>query len=125
MTEQNSTYRVVYVEPGKPACEKQIGTRLEDLQAAVGGYIECVYAHDDPTLIVGNDEAKLLGMEGNRRLENGSILAGPFFVVGVQGENFRSLTDEETSLYLQRYAQPQEITPQEVQQDMGFCFISF
>ena len=125
MTEQNSTYRVVYVEPGKPACEKQIGTRLEDLQAAVGGCIECVYAHDDQTLIVGNDEAKLLGMEGNRRLENGSILAGPFFVVGVQGENFRSLTDEETSLYLQRYAQPQEITPQEVQQDMGFRFISF
>lgn len=125
MTEQNSTYRVVYVEPGKPAYEKQIGTRLEDLQAAVGGYIECVYAHDDQTLIVGNDEAKLLGMEGNRCLENGSILAGPFFVVGVQGENFRSLTDEETSRYLQRYAQPQEITPQEVQQDMGFCFISF
>lgn len=125
MTEQNSTYRVVYVEPGKPACEKQIGTRLEDLQAAVGGYIECVYAHDDQTLIVSNDEAKLLGMEGNRRLENGSILAGPFFVVGVQGENFRSLTDEETSLYLQRYAQPQEISPQEVQQDMGFRFISF
>ena len=125
MTEQNSTYRVVYVEPGKPACEKQIGTRLEDLQAAVGGCIECVYAHDDQTLIVGNDEAKLLGMEGNRRLENGSILAGPFFVVGVQGENFRSLTDEETSLYLQRYAQPQEISPQEVQQDMGFRFISF
>ena len=61
----------------------------------------------------------------DRRLENGSILAGPFFVVGVQGENFRSLTDEETSLYLQRYAQPQEITPQEVQQDMGFRFISF
>lgn len=125
MTEQNSTYRVVYVEPGKPACEKQIGTRLEDLQAAVGGCIECVYAHDDQTLIVGNDEAKLLGMEGNRRLENGSILAGPFFVVGVQGENFRSLTDEETSLYLQRYAQPQEISPQEVQQDMGFRIISF
>ena len=113
------------MEPGEPACEKQIGTRLEDLQAAVGGYIECVYAHDDQTLIVGNDEAKLLGMEGNRRLENGSILAGPFFVVGVQGENFRSLTDEETSRYLQRYAQPQEISPQEVQQDMGFRFISF
>ena len=74
---------------------------------------------------MGNDEAKLLGMEGNRRLESGSILAGPFFVVGVQGENFRSLTDEETSRYLQRYAQPQKISPQEVQQDMGFRFISF
>ena len=96
-------YRVVYVEPGKPAVEKKIGSKLEDLQEAVGGLIECIYAHDDGTLIVGNDEAKLLGMEGNRRLDSGSIIAGPFFVIGEAGENFRSLTDEEVSRYLQIY----------------------
>ena len=28
-------YRVVYVEPGKPAVEKKIGTKLEDLQETV------------------------------------------------------------------------------------------
>ena len=56
-------YRVVYVEPGKPAVEKKIGTKLEDLQAEVGGLIECIYCHRDGTLIVANDEAKLLGME--------------------------------------------------------------
>ena len=66
-------YRVVYVEPGKPAVEKKIGTRLEDLQAEVGGLIECIYCHRDGTLIVANDEAKLLGMEGNRRLDGSSI----------------------------------------------------
>ena len=73
-------YRVVYVEPGKPAVEKKIGTKLEDLQETVGGLIECIYAHNDGTLIVGNDEAKLLGMEGNRRLDSGSIIAGPLTV---------------------------------------------
>ena len=36
-------YRVVYVEPGKSAVEKEIGSKLEDLQEAVGGLIECVY----------------------------------------------------------------------------------
>ncbi len=41
-----SEYRVVYVEPGKPAVEKKIGTELQDLQAAVGGMIECIYAHE-------------------------------------------------------------------------------
>ena len=61
-----SGYRVVYVEPGKPAVEKQIGSKLEDLQEAVGGLIECIYAHNDGTLIVGNDEAKLLSMEGKQ-----------------------------------------------------------
>lgn len=38
------SYRVVYVEPGKPACVKEIGTQLEDIQEAVGGGLfECVY----------------------------------------------------------------------------------
>lgn len=118
-------YRVVYVEPGKPAVEKKIGTKLEDLQETVGGLIECIYAHDDGTLIVCNDEAKLLGMEGNRRLDSGSIIAGPFFVIGEAGEDFRSLTDAEVSCYLQVYAEPQQISQREVQADLGFTFLCF
>ena len=119
------TYRVVYVEPGKPAVQKEIGTRLEDLQAAVGGLIECIYSHHDGTIIVANDEAKLIGMEGNRRLDNGSIIAGPFFVIGDGGENFRSVTDAEVSRYVQQYAEPQQISQAEVQRDMGWVFYSF
>ena len=123
---QADTYRVVYVEPGKPACVREIGKDLKSLQEAVaGGLIECVYAHHDDTLIVCNDEGKLIGLEGNRRLDNGSIIAGPFFVVGVQGDDFRSLTDAEVERYLQHYAQPHEISQREVQSDMGWTFISF
>lgn len=43
-----SGYRVVYVEPGKPAVEKEIGTKLEDLQETVGGLIECVWRRCPP-----------------------------------------------------------------------------
>lgn len=126
MTENPATYRVVYVEPGKPAYEKQIGSDLKDLQQAVAGdLIECVYAHQDGTLIVCNDEGKLMGLEGNRRLEGGSIIAGPFFVIGEAGEDFRSLTDAEVNRYLQKYAEPHHITQREVQADMGWTFISF
>ena len=120
-----SMYRVVYVEPGKPAVEKEIGTKLEDLQAEVGGLIEWIYSHNDDTIIVANDEAKLIGMEGNRRLGNGSIIAGPFFIIGDGGENFRSLTDAEVSRYIQQYAQPHRISQREVQADMGFTFYCF
>ena len=74
---------------------------------------------------VCNDEGKLLGMEGNRRLDNGSIIAGPFFVIGDAGEHFRSLTDAEVNKYLQLYAEPQQISQREVQADMGFTFYSF
>ena len=126
MTENPATYRVVYVEPGKPAYEKHIGSDLKDLQQAVAGdLIECVYAHRDGTLIVCNDEGKLMGLEGNRRLDSGFIIAGPFFVIGEAGEDFRSLTDAEVNLYLQKYAEPHQISQREVQADMGWTFISF
>ena len=36
-----SGYRVVYVEPGKPAVEKEIGTKLEDHRGAVLCHWRC------------------------------------------------------------------------------------
>lgn len=120
------SYRVVYVEPGKPACVKEIGTELQDIQEAVGGGLfECVYLHDDRTVLVCNDEGKLRGMEGNRHLDTGGIIAGPFFVIGDAGENFRSLTDAEVETYLQKYAEPENIPQQDVQDDMGWVFYMF
>ena len=124
MTEQPSTYRVVFVEPGKPAYEKEIGTDLSDLQEAVGGLIERVRVHADRTVIVCNEEGKLMGLEGNRRLDNGAVIAGSFFIIGDDRGNFRSLTDAEVIRHLQKYAEPQQISQREVQADMGFVFIS-
>ena len=60
-------YRVVYVEPGKPAREMMLGTDLKDLQQVVGGLIELIYAHGDRTVIVGNDEAKLICSYARKR----------------------------------------------------------
>ena len=115
---------MVYVEPNKPAVEAEILPDLEHLQQAVGGLIECVY-NGDGTILVCNDEAKLIGMEGNRRLGGGTVIAGPFFVVGDAGEDFRSLTETETQKYLQRFQKPEQISRQEVEADMGFTFYSF
>ena len=78
----------------------------------------------DGTILVGNDEAKLIGMEGNRHIGD-SIIAGPFFIVGEDGENFRSLTDDEAQRYIERFADPEQITQQEVQGDMGFTIQTF
>lgn len=116
--------KVVYVEPGRPAYEAEILHRLEAEQQAVGGLIEPVYLDDDICL-VGNEESKLIGMPGNRRLENGTIIAGPFFLVGDTGSDFRSLTDEETQRLLDQFSEPEDISPEEVEADTGFYFISF
>lgn len=116
--------RVVYVTPNNTPIDIRIGTDLRDLQNAVGGLIQPI-DNGDGTLIVGNDEAKLIGMEGNRHLDYGGVIAGPFFVCGDAGEEFRSLTDEEAVKYMQKYAEPEEISDQEVADDTGFRIISF
>ena len=70
---------------------------------------------------VCNDEAKLNGMDGNRRL-HGDVIAGPFFVVGADGENFRFLTDAEMQKYMQRFGEIEDISPEEVQMHTGLTF---
>ena len=114
--------RVVYVEPNRPAYEAEILRDLEHMQQAVGGLIEPIYT-EDGMLIVGNDEAKLMGMEGNRHLGD-SVLAGPFFVCGEDGDDFCSLTDEEAVAAMERFAEPEHISQAEVHEDMGFTIIS-
>lgn len=114
--------RVLYVEPHKPAYEAEIENTLAGMQRAVQGYIEPVRLSDDICL-VGNEESKLLGMDGNRKVHNGqTVIAGPFFVAGDTGDDFRSLTDEEVVKYMAEFAEPEEITREEVDADM-YCII--
>lgn len=123
MSKQNEDLmRVVYVEPNKAPRVMEMPHTLEAEQNAVGGLIELVY-NDDDTAIVCNDEGKLIGMEGNRRLGNGTIIAGPFFVVGLTEDDFRSLTDEEVVKYMNQFAEPEQISQEEVESDMGFTII--
>ncbi len=115
--------KVVYVEPNKPAYAAELEDTLRAKQRAVRGHMEVV-SNGDGTLLVCNQEAKLKGMEGNRRIRDGkSIIAGPFFVVGVGEEDFRSLTDEEIQKYIERFSEPEEITQEEVESDTGWIFI--
>lgn len=117
--------RVVYVEPNKPAYVADVEHTLEAEQKAVGGgLIQPVYLEDDNTCIICNEESKLNGMEGNRRFGDGSsIIAGPFFVCGLTEDDFRSLTDEEVTKYMDKFAVPDQIGQDEVEADIGFTFI--
>lgn len=122
---QENLLRVVYVEPHKPPYVSEVADDIRSLQRAVDGLIENIY-NGDGTILVCNDESKLMGMDGNRRIGGGStIIAGPFFVVGEDGENFRSLTENEVTRYMDRFAEPEDISQDEVEADMGLTFISF
>jgi hypothetical protein len=117
--------KAVRIVPGKPAEPVTVQNTLEGLQAEVDGYIECTYPFEDNVVVIGNEEAKLIGMEGNRRI-NGAIYAGPLVIVGDDGygENI-DLTDEQIRRYVEMFKEPEEISPAEVERDTGFVFIPF
>ena len=120
---QDDLLRIVYVEPGRPTFESAIPNQLKNLQQAVQGPIEVIHLGEG-ALLVCNEEGKLRDMTGCRRIGS-TIIAGAFFIVGDDGENFRSLTEQETSHWLERFAQPEEITQKEVSDDMWFKFYTF
>lgn len=115
--------RAVYVEPKKPAYETEIENTLKGVQRAVGGYIEAVSISDGISLVC-NEEGKLDNLPGNRRIGN-DIIAGAFVIVGNGEEDFRSLTDEETNKYLKEFAQPEEISEEEVENAVRAGVITF
>ena len=117
--------RMLMILPHHPPIETYVKDELDSLQMAVSdhgedSYIEYTYPFDDDCMILGNEEAKLIGMEGNRRLGE-SIYAGPIFITrddGVGG--LCSLTDEQVTKYSEMFAEPHDISPEETQADVGF-----
>ena len=111
--EQGSkTMNVLLVEPEKHPRPVEIGTKLEDLQAAVGGFIEVVYPFEDEVGLVMNEEGKLEGLPLNRALRDDDgdiydVIAGPFLVVGLTEEDFGSLSPEQMTFYEEKYHSPE------------------
>lgn len=125
LQQEENMLAVVFVEPHKKPVVRKIRNEYEDISHAVGGLIEHIY-QEDGTILVANEESKLLGMDGNRYLNDGkSILAGPFFVVGDDGEDYRSLTEAEIKRYMERFDEIEEITPEEVADDMWMTVTTF
>lgn len=105
--------RVVYCEPGRMARIIEIGTELADLQAVVGGFIETYYGLDDSnSVIVCNEEGKLIGMDPCRAVygDDGKIMDiifGPFFICDCSTEEFKSLDDVRATKYMEQFKYPE------------------
>ena len=110
--------KVLYVEQ---PYKTEIPNRLRFMQQAVQGLIEFVPLSDNVTLVC-NEEGKINGMQGNRRIE-GDVIAGPFFIVGDDAEEgLRSLTEDEMNQYMERFQMPEDITQEEVEANLKFEF---
>ena len=121
--------RVLMILPGKTPVETRMIDDLQHWQRAVSEHgedsqMEVVYPFEDNAVIVCNEESKLNGMAGNHRLY-GDIIAGPMYIVGDNGDgNFCDLTDEQVETYSNLFAEPEEISDEEVQATLGFPFFT-
>ena len=116
--------RILKVEPGARAYEKEIENILENLQEEVGGGLIQPLYMGDGAILCCNDDGKLLGMEMNRRLGN-DIICGPFFIVGDGGEDFVSLTDEQLKNYMELFGDPEQFAAYEPDAQPRAWLISF
>ena len=99
--------KILIVEPGKKPRRADIPHTLEDMQQTVGGYIEIIRPFDDPAVLVCDEEGKLKGYELNRAIVGKDIIAGTFFLAGIDKEDLTDLPDELTEKYEVLFKSPQ------------------
>lgn len=109
----NEMIRVLMVEPGKKAYEKEIGTKLEELYSALScDCIQTFYPYEDLVVIVCDDEGKLNGSRPNRAIygEDGKmmdIICGKFFICDCSTDRFQSLPDDMMQKYKKQFLLPE------------------
>ena len=104
--------RVLFIPCGKRPEIREIDGSLKSMQELVGGLIEDVSWDDEKMALICNDEGLLLGLPPNRSIrweETGgcAIIHGDFFLCGVDGENYTSLSPELIGFYERRFHYPE------------------
>lgn len=104
--------KILVIQPKTVPEEREISGSLESMQAVVGGLIQAVSPFAEPVALICNEEGKLLGLPWNRALYDDEdnlyeIIAGTFFICGIDSDDFCSLTDKQTETYRKRFARPE------------------
>ena len=107
--------RILVVEPERRPVVREIDGSLKAMQKIVGGLIQPIPIIGEPdTVLICNDEGKLLNLPANRGLrdETGQIydiVCGTFFICGAPADcdHFTSLTPEQIERYRERYHTPE------------------
>ena len=112
--------KVLMVEPGKHPKATMLKDDLDSLQKAVSigadhqGLIEFISLGNNDCLLC-NEEGKLIGLEGNRRLGR-DIIVGVFYIMSEDKEgNLVSLTDKKIRYYTQLFWGPERFDRTEIE----------
>ena len=104
--------RILVIEPECKPIVRSIDGELETMQELVGGLIQTLYPFGDSVALVCNDEGKLMKLPANRALRDADgqvydIVCGTFFICGIDGDSFASLTDEQIQRFKAMFAVPE------------------
>lgn len=110
--EHSNNLEVLLVEPGQYPKMTTIEAKLSSMQELVGGNIQAVSYFDEPVMLICNEEGKINGSELNRAIRDDSgnmidIIAGTFFICGVDEENFKSLPPEHRAKFEKMFKNPE------------------
>lgn len=92
-------------DPGEQPIVANIPNTLEALQKAVGGFIETVDRSDTLALLC-NEVGLLMGLPYNHTIFEMPIV-GPIVAVGVNGEEFVSLTPDQIRIAMSLLREPE------------------
>ena len=107
---------VLLIPCGKKPEIREINGSLESMQQLVGGLIEEIRSGDEAAALICNEEALLLNLEPNRSIEQEgldgyTIIRGDFFLCGVNGANYTSLSHELIEFYEELFHYPEIFLP--------------
>ena len=118
---------VLMVEPGQHPKVTTIKDDLDSLQKAVSigadyqGLIEII-SLGNGDCIMCNEEGKLIGLEGNRRLGD-DILVGVFYILSEDPDgNLVSLTEQKIKRYTELFWEPETFDPAEIEASLTCRF---
>ncbi len=119
--------KVLMVEPGKHPKVTTLATDLDSLQKAVSigadyqGLIEIISIGNGDCLLC-NEEGKLSGLEGNRRLGE-DIIVGVFYIMSEDKDgNLVSLSEQKIRHYMKRFWEPETFEQAEIEASVFFRF---
>ena len=114
---------ILIVEPGKRPYTADIPHTLDAMHDVVGGYIEIIHPFDDPIALVCDEEGKLKGYELNRYIPDTDIIAGTFFLAGIDEDDLTDLPEDLIRKFEKLFRCPQTFvrSPQGILKNVHFA----
>ena len=110
----------IMVWPGEYPCMTDLLADRRFLDFAVGlgsdpGGSVAAFQLSDTAAVLYNSEALLCDLRGNRRIGR-KLLAGVFYVVGIENGRLANLSFQDMELYYDRFWEPESYTETEVRE---------